>query len=63
MPDAQPRPIETGTDELLAEIDSRVAVVTLNRPDARNALSDDLSPALRRLLPKLAEDPEVRSLF
>jgi enoyl-CoA hydratase/carnithine racemase len=57
------RPLETGTDELLAELDSGVAVITLNRPESRNALSDRLSPALRQLLPKLATDPDVRSVL
>jgi len=57
------RPLETGTDELLAEFDGGVAIVTLNRPKSRNALSDKLSPALRELLPKLAADPEVRSVL
>ncbi len=57
------RRLETGTDELLAELDRGVAVITLNRPEARNALSDKLSPALRALLPKLAADPEVRSVL
>jgi len=63
MPDPSPRKIETGTDELLAEVDAHVALITLNRPHARNALSDTLSPALRDLLPTLADDPEVRSLM
>jgi enoyl-CoA hydratase/carnithine racemase len=35
----------------------------LNRPEARNALSDRLSPAFRQLLPTLAKDPEVRCLL
>ena len=33
--------IDTGTDELLCVIRDRVAVITLNRPEVRNALSDD----------------------
>jgi enoyl-CoA hydratase/carnithine racemase len=57
------RPLETGTDELLAEFDAGVAIITLNRPNSRNALSDKLSPALRELLPKLAADPDVRSVL
>ncbi len=57
------RTIDTGTDELLAVVDRHVAIVTLNRPEARNALSDTLSPALRNLLPKLAGEPDVRSLL
>lgn len=57
------RTLETGTGELLAELDSGVAVITLNRPKSRNALSDRLSPALRELLPKLAADPAVRCVL
>ena len=30
--------IDTGTDELLCAIDQRVATITLNRPEKRNAL-------------------------
>jgi enoyl-CoA hydratase/carnithine racemase len=55
--------LETGTDELLAALHGNVAVVTLNRPQARNSLSDILSPAFRQLLPKLAENPLVRCLM
>ena len=39
--------IDTGTDELLCVIRDRVAVITLNRPEVRNAMSDTLTPALR----------------
>ena len=42
--------IDTGTSELLCEICDRVALITLNRPEARNALSDHLTPALRRMI-------------
>jgi enoyl-CoA hydratase len=39
------------TDELvLVEVDDQVATVTLNRPDARNALSRDLRKALYRAM-------------
>ena len=37
--------LDTGTDELLGALDDGVAVLTLNRPAARNALSDRLTPA------------------
>ena len=37
--------IDTGTDELLCVIRDRVAIITLNRPEARNAMSDNLTPA------------------
>ena len=51
--------IETGTDELLCEIRDRVAVITLNRPQARNSRSDNLTPALRRMIKQCGEDPNV----
>ena len=51
--------IDTGTDELLGYVDERVAVLTLNRPESRNALSDRLSPALRATIAKLASDDGV----
>ena len=38
--------IDTGTDELLCVIRDRVAIITLNRPEVRNSLSDRLTPAL-----------------
>jgi len=57
------RTIETGTDELLAELDAGVATVTLNRPEVRNALGDVISPALRRTIAAVADDPDVRCLL
>jgi len=51
--------VDTGTDELLCEIEDRVATITLNRPEARNALSDRLTPALRRIIKQCGEDPAV----
>ena len=53
------RDIETGSDELLCRVEARVAVVTLNRPEARNALTLGMKEALRALLPRLADDREV----
>ena len=40
------RTVETGTDHVLARVEDRVAVITLNRPERRNALS---GPMLRGL--------------
>ncbi len=51
---------DTGTEELLAALDDGVALLTLNRPASRNALSDTLSPALRRMFARLGEMPEAR---
>ena len=51
--------LTTGTDELLCSIDQRVATVTLNRPEKRNALSDNLTPALRQTLLELETRNDV----
>lgn len=57
------RTIDTGTHELLCEVRDRVAVITLNRPEARNALSDHLTPALRTMIRVCGEDPSVGALL
>ena len=51
--------IDTGTDELLCSLDERVALITLNRPERKNALSDNLTPALRQTLFELNTNQEV----
>ena len=51
--------IDTGTDELLCRVDERVATITLNRPEKRNALSDNLTPALRQTLLDLESHSDV----
>jgi enoyl-CoA hydratase/carnithine racemase len=53
------RQLDTGTDELLGEIRDGVAIFTLNRPEARNALSDQLMPALRAGIATCDADPDV----
>ena len=58
-----PRALDTGTDELLCEVDGHVATITLNRPHRRNALSDSLTPAFRQALLDVEADPEVRVLL
>ncbi len=55
----QTRTLETGTDELLCHVEERVAVVTLNRPDARNALTWAMKDALIETLRALGEDGDV----
>lgn len=49
--------IDTGTAELLCELEDGVATITLNKPEKRNALGDVLTPALRATLLALDEDP------
>lgn len=55
--------IETGTDELLCVIRDRVAIITLNRPEARNAFSDTLTPALRTMIKTCGENPDIGALL
>ncbi|MDJ0785289.1 MAG: enoyl-CoA hydratase-related protein [Myxococcota bacterium] len=55
--------IPTGTPELLCRRDERVAVVTLNRPEARNALTLEMKRALVELIPRLGDDSEVGCLL
>ena len=49
--------IDTGTNELLCDLEEGVAKITLNKPHKRNALGDILTPALRATLLTLEEDP------
>ncbi|RDK11450.1 enoyl-CoA hydratase [Cupriavidus lacunae] len=63
MHTASPRPVDTGTEELQCEVRERVAVITLNRPQARNALSDRLTPALRTMIRVCGDDPEVGAML
>lgn len=55
--------IDTGTNELLCVVREGVALITLNRPEARNALSDKLTPALRTQIKERGEDPEVGAIL
>ena len=55
--------VDTGTGELLCEIRDGVALITLNRPEARNALSDQLTPALRRMIRQCGDDSNVGALL
>jgi 2-(1,2-epoxy-1,2-dihydrophenyl)acetyl-CoA isomerase len=52
------RTIDTGTDDLLADVDEGVATLTMNRPDRRNAMSGAMNQALAGVLAdvELADD-------
>ncbi|MBI3701072.1 MAG: enoyl-CoA hydratase [Afipia sp.] len=54
---------DTGTEELLCSVRDRVATITLNRPQARNSLSDNLSPALRTMIKVCGNDPDVGAIL
>jgi 2-(1,2-epoxy-1,2-dihydrophenyl)acetyl-CoA isomerase len=49
-------------DELLEKHDAGIATLTLNRPSARNALTDEMLDALLTCLRRLSQDPAVRVL-
>jgi 2-(1,2-epoxy-1,2-dihydrophenyl)acetyl-CoA isomerase len=51
--------LDTGTEDLLAEIDDGVALITMNRPDRRNALSQAMTSALGEVLARVETDDEV----
>jgi len=54
--------LDTGTDDLLAEVDDGVAVLTLNRPERRNAFSPAMVNGLGRLLADLEHDADVGAI-
>jgi enoyl-CoA hydratase/carnithine racemase len=50
-------------DAVLTEVDGGVAVVTINRPEARNAVNGDVARGIAAAIDKLDEDPGVRVLI
>lgn len=55
-------PLDTGTPDLLASLDAGVLTLTLNRPDARNAMSAAMNQALQQQLAAAELDPAVRCI-
>lgn len=47
-------------DEVLCSVQDRIATVTLNRPDKRNALNTAVLEGLSAIFARLERDPEVR---
>jgi len=47
------------TDHLLESVDNGVAILTMNRPDSLNALSDEMLTAMLEALDRLARDESV----
>lgn len=52
--------LDTGTDDLQATLDDGIAVITLNRPEARNAMSGEMNAALQKCLADFELDAAVR---
>ncbi len=55
--------IETGTDQVHARIEDGVLVVTMDRPEARNAMGNELTPAVRDMVKFAGEDDRVRTFM
>jgi 2-(1,2-epoxy-1,2-dihydrophenyl)acetyl-CoA isomerase len=54
------RSIETGTDHFMAEVSDGVAVLTMSRPERRNALSTEMGQGLQRALAECETATDVR---
>ena len=51
------------TDHLQADIRDGIGIIAFNRPEAKNALSDELTPALRRTLENFESSNDVRVIL
>jgi 2-(1,2-epoxy-1,2-dihydrophenyl)acetyl-CoA isomerase len=51
--------LDTGTEDLRADVDDGVAVLTMNRPDRRNAMSEVMMTAMDRVLAQVEADDAV----
>ena len=54
--------IDTGAPTLLCEIRDRVAVITLNRPEIRNAMGEEITPFIREQIKLRGEDDRVGAI-
>lgn len=59
MSEASREVIDTGTTHLLASLSQGVLTLTLNRPEARNAMSGEMNAALAAMLASAETDPRV----
>lgn len=55
--------IDTGTQDLLAEITDGVGIITFNRPEARNALSADMFDVMPKLLNEWETSDDVGAVI
>ena len=53
------RSIDTGTEDLLARVEDGVAVLVMNRPKRRNAMSGGMMSAMAKILAQAEADPDV----
>lgn len=62
MPPAAPAPAPTPEDEVLHRTDGGVSWITLNRPEAMNAVTRDQRERVIALLGAASADPDVRAV-
>src|SRR5437762_12780063 len=55
--------LSTAATDVLYEVDDPIAIVTLNRPNRRNALSLDLMRELLECLRRIGDDKDVRAVI
>ena len=55
--------IKTGTSQLIVEEVKQIVTITLNNPKYKNALSEDLTPYLRKILKKISKDSKYKLLI
>lgn len=55
--------LDTGTDHILAELSDGILTLTLNRPEARNALSAEMTGGLAKMLDFAESEPAVRAIM
>jgi enoyl-CoA hydratase len=60
---AERRPASGGAGDIRLDIEGAGAVVTLNRPQALNALTDAMRAQLAAAIPRWARDPQVYALL
>ena len=55
--------ITTGTKQLIAENNDGILSILLNNPKYKNALSEDLTPYLRKILKSISKDKTIKALL
>ena len=51
---------DTPTQEVLTEVDNGILIVTINRPEAKNAMTKAASEAIAEAMDRLDEDDDLR---
>jgi len=55
--------METGTETLIAEVDEGLCTITMNRPEARNAASEEMKEGLQVALAEAERSSDVRAVL